>query len=128
MRPQEQIEKDGRLMFEKQPKKWIAVQMASKAVMKAGHITLKNGKKGTFVMGRDEAGLEHVSVQLFGKLPTWSEMCEVKDIFWSDEEMVVQIHPKKSEYVNITEALHLWRPKDGDWGRLNDKEESNENR
>ena len=118
MRPQEQIEKDSRLMFEKTAQEWIAAQLTLKAVMKVGRITLKNGKKGTFVMGRDEAGLEHVSVQLFGKLPSWSEMCEIKDIFWDEEEMVVQIHPKKSQYVNITEALHLWRPKDGDWSRL----------
>ena len=36
-----------------------------------------------------------------------------------EEEKVVQIHPKKSEYVNMTEALHLWRPIDGDFSRLN---------
>lgn len=55
---------------------------------------------------------------MYRRTPTWAEMCEVKDIFWSEEEMVVQIHPKKSQYVNMTEALHLWRPKDGDWSKL----------
>ena len=119
MRPQEEIKKDKRLMFRKES---IYLQLYARAAMQGGIITLSNGHRGTFVMGRDEDGLEHVSVQLQRKLPTWEEMCEVKDIFWENEEMVVQIHPRKSEYVNITDALHLWRPKDGDWGRLNDKE------
>lgn len=119
MRPQEEIKKDKRLMFRKES---IYLQLYARAAMQGGIITLSNGHRGTFVMGRDEGGLEHVSVQLQRKLPTWEEMCEIKDIFWENEEMVVQIHPRKSEYVNITDALHLWRPKDGDWGRLNDKE------
>ena len=125
MRPYKEIMTDKRLMFKKEP---IKLQLYMKAAMQGGYITLGNGHKGTFVMGRDEDGMEHVSVQLQRKLPTWEEMCEIKDIFWSEEEMVVQIHPRKSEYVNITEALHLWRPKDGDWSRLNEKEAENEGR
>jgi hypothetical protein len=117
MKPQDEIKKDSRLQFIVNPKSRTDKNMG----IHSGYITLSNGRKGTFAQGRDEAGMEHVSVQLRGVLPRWSEMCEVKDIFWENEEMVVQIHPKKSEYVNITEALHLWRPKDGDWGWLNDK-------
>ncbi len=56
-------------------------------------------------------GWEHVSVSV-GKRrpPNWREMCFVKDLFWDDEETVVQFHPPKSEYVNnhLT-CLHLWR-------------------
>lgn len=121
MRPYEEIRIDKRLMFKK-------TQFIFGAAIESGYITLNNGRKGSFVAGRDEDGMEHVSVQLFGKLPSWTEMCEIKDIFWSEEEMVVQIHPKKSEYVNITEALHLWRPKDGDWSKLDEKEAKNEGR
>lgn len=120
MRPQEEIKKDKRLMFRKES---IYLQLYARAAMQGGIITLSNGHRGTFVMGRDEGGLEHVSVQLQRKLPTWEEMCEVKDIFWENEEMVVQIHPRKSEYVNITDALHLCRPKDGDWSRMNKEAE-----
>jgi len=69
--------------------------------------------RGTVVFGFDEDGWEHVSVSPYkGKLPTWNDMCEIKDIFWNDEEVVIQIHPKKSEYVNImNNCLHLWRHK-----------------
>ena len=86
-----------------------------------GYIDLKcSNRQVKFFAGRNEGGNEHVSISLHGmrKLPTWEEMCEVKDIFWGDEEEVVQIHPKKSEYVDFGEVLHLWRPADGDWSRL----------
>lgn len=55
-------------------------------------------------------GWEHVSVSLSRRCPTWEEMCIIKDIFWDDEECVVQYHPPKSEYVNVHPyCLHLWK-------------------
>ncbi len=55
-------------------------------------------------------GWEHVSVSYSNRCPTWEEMCRVKDIFWYDNECVVQFHPPKSEYVNNHPyCLHLWR-------------------
>ena len=55
-------------------------------------------------------GWEHVSVSLRNRCPTWDEMCLVKDIFWRDDECVVQFHPPKSEYVNLHPyCLHLWK-------------------
>lgn len=58
---------------------------------------------------------EHVSVHVFdGKrtiTPRWEEMCKIKDIFWDEEDIVIQFHPKKSEYVNNhPNTLHMWRP------------------
>lgn len=54
---------------------------------------------------------EHVSVSLEDRIPTWVEMCRVKDLFWMETECVVQFHPPKSDYVNIhPNVLHLWRP------------------
>jgi hypothetical protein len=53
---------------------------------------------------------EHVSVSAHGRTPTWDEMCWVKDLFWKEDECVVQYHPPKSEYVNChPNCLHLWR-------------------
>ncbi|WP_439375489.1 DUF7694 domain-containing protein [Bradyrhizobium sp. DASA03120] len=38
-------------------------------------------------------------------------MCFVKDLFWHEEECVMQLHPPRSEYVNNNRyCLHLWRP------------------
>jgi hypothetical protein len=61
--------------------------------------------------GVDEKhGWEHVSVSTQGRPPNWEEMCFVKDLFWGDQECVVQFHPPKSEYVNCHPyCLHLWR-------------------
>lgn len=54
---------------------------------------------------------EHVSVSLEGRAPNWAEMCFVKDLFWTEEECVVQFHPPRSEYVNHHPyCLHLWKP------------------
>ena len=58
----------------------------------------------------DGTGWEHVSVSANQRPPTWDEMCFIKSIFWAEEEMAVQYHPPKSEYVNFhPHCLHLWR-------------------
>lgn len=54
---------------------------------------------------------EHVSVSLPNRCPNWPEMCFIKELFWDDEEAVMQLHPAKSTYVNNHPyCLHLWRP------------------
>lgn len=61
--------------------------------------------------GDDEIPWEHVSVSLRDRVPTWDEMCWVKDQFFEEEETVLQFHPPRSEYVNFHPfCLHLWRP------------------
>lgn len=58
-----------------------------------------------------ESGWEHVSVSTEYRTPSWKEMCLIKNLFWEDEECVVQYHPSKSEYVNHhPHCLHLWKP------------------
>jgi hypothetical protein len=62
---------------------------------------------------RESNGWEHVSISTRRRTPNWMEMCFVKDLFWSEEECVIQFHPPKSEYVNNHPfCLHLWRPAD----------------
>lgn len=56
---------------------------------------------------------EHVSVSTKHRCPNWIEMCFVKDLFFEDEETVIQFHPPKSQYVNCHPyVLHMWRPVD----------------
>lgn len=53
---------------------------------------------------------EHVSVSCRDRCPTWDEMCRVKSMFWTDEETVLQFHPRRDKYVNRCEyCLHLWK-------------------
>lgn len=62
------------------------------------------------IIASDGGGWEHVSVSLPSRCPTWEEMCWIKDHFWGEEDVVVQLHPRKSEYVNnVRYCLHLWR-------------------
>ncbi len=72
--------------------------------------------------GADYAKWEHVSVHAYrrrgggkaqSRTPTWQEMTFVKNCCWDDEDVVMQLHPRKSEYVNQhPHTLHLWRPVD----------------
>lgn len=60
-----------------------------------------------------DTGWEQVSVLTDRRRsPNWPEMCFVKDLFWDEEERVMQLHPPLSEYVkNSRYCLHLWKPK-----------------
>lgn len=67
----------------------------------------------TFSMGETGAdeGWEHVSINLKKRYPTWIEMCILKDIFFKEDECVVQFFPAKSKNEDIPNCLHLWRNK-----------------
>ena len=56
-------------------------------------------------------GWEHLSVSHKNKIPSWETMQEMKEIFWTDDEICMQLHPKKSEYINNDNyTLHIWKP------------------
>lgn len=84
-------------------------------------IEYKNGKvrivkdidKALHFMFSWGCGFEHLSVSTPIKCPTWEQMCKMKDIFWRDDEVCMQLHPKKEDYVNCMQyCLHIWRPID----------------
>lgn len=94
-------------------------QMASSDGDLFGAFYLKIGRVDIIIIasdGSDEVPWEHVSLRArypSGKerTPSWSEMCFVKDLFWDEEECVIQYHPPRSEYVNNHPfVLHLWKP------------------
>lgn len=68
------------------------------------------------IIASDGEGQQHVSVHISNRpndIPTWIEMNFVKELFWLDEEWVVQFHPAKLSYVNCHPGtLHLWKPLD----------------
>ncbi len=52
-----------------------------------------------------------VGIMSIESTPIWDEMCHIKDLFWDDEDCVVQYHPPKIDYVNCHKyTLHLWHP------------------
>lgn len=63
------------------------------------------------VVASEGMGWEHVSVSLETRTPKWSEMCRIKAMFWDEDDVVIQYHPAKKDYINQAEnCLHLWRP------------------
>ena len=98
-----------------------------------GGSTESNGNNGWFVLApglrtralscivSDQAGWDHVSTKAHplgsggssakAVVPSWQEMCYIKATFWDAEDVVMQLHPRASDYVNHHHAvLHLWRP------------------
>lgn len=76
-------------------------------------ITGPNGAKLRILSsGADtQFGWEHVSVSLDWRTPRWDEMSFVKDLFWGEDECVVQYHPPRLDHVNHHPfCLHLWKP------------------
>jgi hypothetical protein len=63
------------------------------------------------------ADWEHVSVHAarksgISRTPNWREMAYVKEVCWDPEDVVMQLHPRRSQYVNAhPHVLHLWRPR-----------------
>lgn len=75
-----------------------------------GVFFIRNLKNIFKIIASDGEGWEHVSVSLPNRCPTWKEMCWIKNIFWDENDCIIQFHPQKSVYVNNNKyCLHLWR-------------------
>lgn len=67
--------------------------------------------KRYFIIFTASFGWEHLSVSTPSKTPSWDVMCKLKDVFWNEDEVCMQLHPAKSDYVNMHEhCLHIWKP------------------
>lgn len=83
-------------------------------IFNTGFIKLTDAGICSVLWCEDEYGWEHVSIspKKQTKIPTWQDMCQLKDIFFKDDEEALQLHPKKKEYVNVMDnCLHLWKPR-----------------
>lgn len=57
----------------------------------------------------------HVSFSRKDRIPTYEEMCEVKEIFVGAEKTAYHVFPPRSKHVNIhANCIHLWHCIDGD--------------
>lgn len=73
-------------------------------------ITIPGGSK---IMLRASwgGGWDHVSASTPTRCLTWTEMDAVKSLFWSEHEVVMQLHVPETLKVNVHPfCLHLWRP------------------
>ncbi len=57
------------------------------------------------------AGWDHVSVSRKNRTPNYPEMVFVKNLFFRDDETVMELHVPSADHVNLhPNCLHLWRP------------------
>lgn len=76
-----------------------------------GAFIIPCGKVGLRVISSNGMGWDHVSVSLSNRCPTWDEMDFIKNLFFKDDEAVMQLHPPRKNWVNNHPfCLHLWRP------------------
>lgn len=60
-------------------------------------------------------GWEHCSVHMqtvHGEIaPSWNEMSRVRDLFWGEDEVIMQLHVAGVNHIDINKhVLHLWKP------------------
>ena len=58
-------------------------------------------------------GWEHLSVNPISqnKTPSWDFMCQLKEMFFRDDEACVEYHPARKDYISqLDHCLHIWKP------------------
>ena len=79
----------------------------------------KDGFKATIALPKwigsvictNSGGWNHISIAPSNRriMPSYEDLCLVKDMFWNEEESVIHVFPPKSQYVNnLSNCLHLW--------------------
>lgn len=72
---------------------------------------IRGSQRGMTVIWSFGGGWEHISMDGKNRTPTWEEMCQLKDMFFDENECCIQYHPPKNDYVNnIPHCLHIWKP------------------
>jgi hypothetical protein len=106
MKPLEEIRKNGRISIQQ------IGEDGGAGYIYLGRFPFAKFARIVFSWGD---GWDHVSVSFSDRCPTWEEMCMAKDVFFREDECVVQYHPAKSDYVNRhLFCLHLWKPQDAE--------------
>lgn len=76
-----------------------------------------NGRTFSVIASIDYAEgveVEHLSISLKNRLPTWDELKYFKSQFWDENDEVYHILPPADQYVNLHRfCMHLWRRHDG---------------
>lgn len=57
---------------------------------------------------------EHVLLEPLteDRCPTWTEMVRLKEYFWESDDVIIQVHPARKNYINIQPyTLHQWKHK-----------------
>lgn len=70
-------------------------------------------KKPLRIIATSGMGWDHVSISRGDRCPDWTEMEQIKRLFFKDHEVAMQLHVTAKDHVNVhPTCLHLWRPTD----------------
>ena len=78
--------------------------------MDGGRADIHIGGWDGSVIWSNGAGWEHCSISPYAKriIPSWSDMCQLKDVFFNDDESVIQIHPPIIPALKIFNGYHIF--------------------
>lgn len=66
-----------------------------------------------YVIASSGGGWDHVSVSRRNRPPNWAEMEAVRELFFKNDETVIQFSVPRADHVNChPNCLHLWRPQE----------------
>jgi len=77
--------------------------------MNNGILVIKD--KGLRIQFSNGMDWDHVSVSRKHRMPTYEDMCYAKNLFWSSDLCVMELHVPEKDHINCHPyCLHLWRP------------------
>ena len=63
------------------------------------------------VVASSGEGWDHVSVSRTNRCPNWTEMEQIKRLFFKPDETAMQLHVPPNDHISVHPyCLHLWRP------------------
>ncbi|MDE5860853.1 MAG: hypothetical protein K2H28_01515 [Ruminococcus sp.] len=67
-------------------------------------------RKRIFFTAKWNDNWEQVYISRVSNRPKWDELCETKEIFWNDDECVIQYIPSESMHKDkYNNCLYLWK-------------------
>ena len=74
-----------------------------------GAFLIKYETYEVYCIASDGGGWEHVSVSYSAtKIPSWNMMCFIKNMFWDEEDCVIQFHPPKANMLIVTQLYYIY--------------------
>lgn len=72
-------------------------------------------RQSVLVEASDASGWEHVAISRTDRVVSYGELRQIKDMFWSPEDCVLQFFPPQGAFIyDDRTQLHLWRPAGAD--------------
>lgn len=100
--------------------KYINNDIGKSNINKSFSVPLNDNKEAFVIASENFMGWDHVSAHIISvesgalnRTPNNEEMQFLRNLFFEDEEVVLEFHPAKKDYINNhSYVLHMWRSTD----------------